>query len=63
MFILLFTYFFFSSKRTLIELYPYFAIFTADSKTGIKDDKHPIECNRFDAEKKYKIHHVHNHTV
>lgn len=44
-----------------MELYPYFAIFTADSETGIKDNKHPIECNRFDAEK--IIHHVHNHTV
>lgn len=46
-----------------MELYPYFAIFTADSETEIKENKHPIECNRFDAEKKYKIHHVHNHTV
>lgn len=42
---------FFSSKKKLMELYPYFAIFTADSETGIKDNKHPIECNRFDAEK------------
>lgn len=46
-----------------MELYPYFAIFTADSETGIKDNKHPIECNRFDAEKNNNTSRAQSHCV
>lgn len=39
-------------KKTLRVLYPYLAMLTANSKTEIKNNKHPIECHRFDADKK-----------
>lgn len=42
----------FSTKKTLRVLYPYLAMLTANSKTEIKNNKHPIECHRFDADKK-----------
>lgn len=42
----------FSTKKKLRVLYSCLAMLTANSKTEIKNNKHPIECHRFDADKK-----------